>query len=122
MMDIALLCRMISYNHGKKKQMHIPKDGLKVVAIIGLKPDGSPVWQKVGVLMNSRNDKPVILLDRSFNPAGCYQEDKTKSSTLLNCFEFSPEELNRRVDNKPPVFNPKTHTTYNSNYEDDIPF
>ncbi len=98
----------------------IPEEGLKIVAIAGILPDGKALWKHVGLLTMSKKDKPVILLDKMFNPAGVNSDNKDSSSILLNLFPFSQEELDRRV--KKPTSKSSVNS-YKSDYDnDDIPF
>jgi len=111
-------------------QLDIPEEGLKVVAITGLFPDGAAVWKPVGFLL-PRKGKVILLLDKSFNPAGCYVEDNRRSSVILNLFSMNEIDKKDKKDFVPtltpkPVIKPykeaKTSSTSWEDMDDDIPF
>jgi len=58
----------------------------------GEKNDGSAIWKKAGVLIETDYGKQVILLDRSFNPAGVMVDNPASSACLLNLFDQQSEE------------------------------
>lgn len=106
----------------------IPKEGLKLVCIAGYF-NGNPIWRTVGQLKLSSAHKHMVILDKTFNPAGVVSE--TDSATVvLNAVPFSEEELQRKKaysnGTQPPSrYKEKTNSKPSSNLddmEDDIPF
>lgn len=84
-------------------------------AITGFTKDGEKVWKKIGILME-RNGGQFILFDKSFNPAGIYQEDPQSASVLISVFPYeSKEARTERFENKRP-------SRTQQDYDDDIPF
>lgn len=75
--------------------LEIPAEGLKLVCVVGYMPNGNPIWKQAGVITVGRNGKPVILLDKTFNPAGVVDERKG-SSIILSPVRYSPEELQKK--------------------------
>jgi hypothetical protein len=100
----------------------VPKEGLKVIAIIGY-IEGKPIWREVGMLKPTSTGNLQIHLLRYFNPAGVPDEEDG-IHVRLQCREFSSEELDKKnsykttnkheKQNKPP----KKY----DDFEDDIPF
>jgi hypothetical protein len=85
--------------------------------IIGFK-EGAPIWKKVGVKTKTKaSGKDVILLDRTFNPAGCPIDEHSKTSVPIYFFkQDTPEEKENKRNKRtaPPA-------KY-ADFEDDIPF
>lgn len=85
-------------------------------AITGFTKDGEKVWKKIGILME-RNGGQFILFDKSFNPAGIYQEDPQSASVLISVFPYESKEERQKkfegsTNRRPPA----------QDYDDDIPF
>ena len=75
----------------------------------GEKKDGSPIWKKAGILLETDYGKEVILLDRSFNPAGVMQDDIADSSCLINLFDPKTAEEKEAFFNKQDKASPREH-------------
>lgn len=89
-----------------------------VVCVVGQTKDQKPIWKKVGVLTTTKSSgRAVILLDRTFNPAGVAVDQHNKTSVPLYFFEQDSKEdkAERHAQGK------KLDNTWN-NFEDDIPF
>lgn len=104
----------------------IPKDGLKLIVIAGYFND-KPIWRQVGKLMLTKQGKPMVLLDRTFAPSGVKTDDPNSAFALINCVEYSKEDLNKKDsyskpkrDNTLRAEGARTH--HNNYYDDDIPF
>jgi hypothetical protein len=85
--------------------------------IIGFK-DGAPIWKKIGVKTKTKSsNRDVILLDRTFNPAGCPIDEYSLTSVPIYFFKQDTKEEKEQKQNKrtmPP-------TNY-ADFDDDIPF
>lgn len=85
-------------------------------AITGFTKDGEKVWKKVGILLE-RNGGQFILMDKSFNPSGIYQEDPQSASVLISVFPYETKEERQKkfegASNRRPMY---------QDYDDDIPF
>lgn len=85
-------------------------------AVTGFTKDGERVWKKIGILMEN-NGGQFILFDKSFNPAGIYQDDTQSASVLISVFPYeSKEERSQKFEK------PIRQETYRDRYDDDIPF
>lgn len=91
-------------------------EDLNAVVVIGLKEDGSRIYKTIGRLSYKNKDpnKPFLLLDRSFNPAGCYHEDIRRTSIIINFYPIG--DNNERKSTK------AKYTTRTYHEDDDIPF
>lgn len=102
---------------------HIPKEGLKIVCISGY-IDGKPIWRTVGSLRMSSNNKVLINLDRTFNPAGVSSDGGP--TVMLNALPYSAEELQKkeqyRSGHKAGVSNKGKPYSSFDDMDDDIPF
>ena len=92
---------------------------LKAVCRVGETTQGS-LWRQVGRLQYKNNDinKPYLLLDKTFNPAGVSlrgNEDKTAVIISFVPFEDDPAKQ-AKPQKKPPI-----NSSWD-NFEDDIPF
>ena len=90
-----------------------------VVCVVGISKDNKPIWKKVGVKMLTKTTKrEVILLDRTFNPAGVAIEDNNKNTIALYFFEQREKE--------DPIFSKQTKQpnpkSYFDDFKDDLPF
>lgn len=65
-------------------------------------------WKNVGAVIETKNGF-ALLLDRTFNPAGC--KDDGRSSVMLNLFSPRPKDQTRQSGN---------HSQ--ADIDDDIPF
>lgn len=87
-----------------------------VVCVIGINKDGKPIWKKVGVKTKTKSsNRDVILLDRTFNPAGVVVDDNTLTSIPLYFFKQDKEGEEKREPHK------LVSNGFND-FEDDIPF
>ena len=113
------------------KVIQIPDEGFKLLAIAGTY-EGKPIWRTVGKLVVSKKGVPIIQVDKTFNPAGV-QGEKDSATIILNCVEYSEEELKKKAyyqqERTPPQpghkFPPKTKITneyFGNDFDDDIPF
>ncbi len=92
-----------------------------VVCVIGISKDHKPIWKKVGVKTQTKSTgRDVILLDRTFNPAGVAVDEGNKTSVPLYFFEQDTKEQReeRQVTYKKGRALDKTF----NDFEDDIPF
>lgn len=103
----------------------IPKEGLKIVAIVG-EYEGRAIWRTVGKLLLSKRGQPIVMIDKCFNPNAVYSDDHKSAMALLNCVEYSPEDLAKKQgysDNKSSSQrNKSSRNTRVSDLDDDIPF
>ena len=106
----------------------IPSEGLKLVCIVGMF-NGNPVWRQIGRLVMAKSGKPLIMLDRTFNPAGVYVEDDKSASCLINAVPFSAEDLAKTASYKAAKESSyrepnrmQRPTQGFTDFEDDIPF
>ena len=83
----------------------------KICAIVDRKKDGSPIWQKVGVLIEKDNGSQFIALNRSVNLAGLEYDNK-RNDVILNMFDLDDQQQ------KPQRQKPSFHDID----DDDIPF
>lgn len=102
----------------------IPKEGLKLVAILGYVED-KPIWRQVGKLIVNRKGNPQVILDLTVNINGAKTEE---DSPYLQCAvkEFSPEEAEKqRGYNRNKTVSKKRSPSISSSFsdmDDDIPF
>ena len=85
--------------------------------IIGFN-DGNPIWKKVGIKTKTKSsNRDVVLIDRTFNPAGCPTDEASKTSVPVY---FFPQDKDRERFKGVG----KTAVPQNSfsDFEDDIPF
>lgn len=93
-----------------------------VVCVVGITKDNKPVWKKVGVKMLTKSSKrEVILLDRTFNPAGVVTDNNNKNSVALYFFEQDNKELRNKEASLKPEKQPGQRS-YFEDFKDDIPF
>lgn len=85
--------------------------------IVGFK-DGAPIWKKVGVKTKTKSsNRDVILLDRTFNPAGCPIDEVGKTSVPVYFFKQDTKEEREQKQSK----RNQLPANY-ADFEDDIPF
>lgn len=88
-----------------------------VVCVVGRTKDQKPIWKKVGVFTTTKSSgRAVILLDRTFNPAGVVVDQHNKTSVPLYFFE-QDEKKDAKRDAKAAQQQNSFH-----DFEDDIPF
>ena len=107
---------------------HIPKEGLKIICIGGY-IEGKPIWKTVGSIRMSSNNKVIINLDRTFNPAGVNGTDSTGPTVMLSALPYSQEELQQKEQYKSRKTTAPNQTTKQyqrsssfDDMDDDIPF
>lgn len=102
----------------------IPKEGLKIVAIVG-EYEGRAIWRTVGKLLVSKRGQPIVMIDKCFNPNAVYSDDTKSAMALLNCVEYSPEDLatkQKYVDRHQSTPPRSRRNTRADDLDDDIPF
>ena len=90
-----------------------------VCCVIGMSADNKPIWKKVGVKTKTKtSNRDVILLDRTFNPAGVAPDEHSKNSVPLYFFEQDKDRQQQEERKTKPA--PKTNSY--TDFDDDIPF
>jgi hypothetical protein len=72
------------------------------------------VWKTVGSILETKNGGKVILLDRTFNPAGCPSEDG-RDTIMISMFE--PKEKAQDAHSEA-----KSNAYQKQSADEDIPF
>lgn len=95
-----------------------------VVCVVGVTKDNKPVWKKVGVkTLTKASNREVILLDRTFNPAGVATDEINKNSVALYFFKQDNTEFrNKEAPLKPRPEKRPDQRSYFEDFKDDIPF
>lgn len=107
--------------------MEIPAEGLKIVAVVG-EYEGKAIWRTVGKLIKSKRGQPLIMIDKCFNPNAVYSDDPRSAMALLNCVEYSPEDLEKKQSYANKNSRSSDRSTRNrrpervQDLDDDIPF
>jgi len=76
-------------------------------------------WKNIGSVIQTKDGGKVILLDRTFNPAGVPVEEG-RDSIMVSMFE-PKDEGNGQQRQRPPAAKPQQSGEY-SDISDDIPF
>ena len=78
---------------------HIPAEGMKLLAICG-KHNGRNIWRRVGRVTLSPKGNLNVIVDKCFNPAGCYNEDDPAAATvILHAMEYSEQDKKYKKEN-----------------------
>lgn len=95
-----------------------------VVCVVGVTKDNKPIWKKVGIRTITKTfSKEVILLDRTFNPAGVAIEENNKNSVALYIFKQNSQEFrNKEAYLKPNPEKLSNQKSYFEDFKDDAPF
>lgn len=79
---------------------HVPPEGMKVLVICGKHGDRN-IWRRVGKVSLSPRGKLCIIVDKVFNPAGCFNEDDPNSATvILHAMEYSDQDKKHKSDSE----------------------
>lgn len=74
------------------------------------------VWKNVGSILETKGGGKVILLDRTFNPAGCPQEEG-RDTVMISMFEPKEKQASSHEEDKANGFQKQ-----DSDFPSDIPF
>lgn len=79
-------------SQNKTPNFHVPAEGLKLLAICGKHGDRN-IWRRIGRITLSPKGKLCVIVDKVFNPAGCFNEDDPSSATvILHAMEYSDQD------------------------------
>lgn len=75
------------------------------------------VWKTVGSVLETKNGGKVILLDRTFNPAGC-PADEGRDTVMISMFEPKDKAQDAHSTEKANAFQKQPA----DDFESDLPF
>ncbi len=88
------------------------------IVVAGMR-HGELFWKKVGVFTTSKKGLPVLLLDKTFNPAGVITEYNEMSIAIYSMEQKVWDDSKKSYTVKPPTgIQPSKDVAY----DDDIPF
>jgi len=90
------------------------------MVVTGTTAEGNPIWKKVGIFMKAKQSgREMLLLDRTFNPAGVAINPQNKNNVAIMAFDPQPEDQKPQQRKEPTAR--KEPDVWNLP-DDDIPF